>query len=98
VVSRTRVLRHVRVVDSGGHPEVRPLVETELALGLVRKKVLVTLTDRSGMLFRMIIGRKALEGDFRVDVAQKYLQRKWHPRRRPARGTPPGAERESSGE
>lgn len=98
VVARARVLSRIRVVDSGGHPEVRPLVETELALGPVRKKILVTLTDRSGMLFRMIIGRKALEGDFRVDVAQKYLLRKWHPRRHPARGTPPGAERESSGE
>jgi hypothetical protein len=33
------------------------------------------------MLFRMILGRKALEGDFQVDVAGKYLFRKWHPRR-----------------
>lgn len=98
VVARARVLRRIRVVDSGGHPEVRPLVETELVLGPVRKRILVTLTDRSGMLFRMIIGRKALEGDFQVDVARKYLLRKWHPRRRPASGTPPGVEREASGE
>lgn len=76
VTSRVRILRRLRVVDSGGHPEVRPLVETELALGPVRKKILVTLTDRSGMLFRMILGRKALEGDFVVDVARKYLQRR----------------------
>jgi hypothetical protein len=33
------------------------------------------------MLFRMILGRKALEVDFRVDVSAKYLLRKWHPRR-----------------
>lgn len=92
VTARARVLRRIRVVDSGGHPEVRPLVETELVLGPVRKRILVTLTNRSGMLFRMIVGRKALEGDFQVDVARKYLLRKWHPRRRP------GAERESSGE
>jgi hypothetical protein len=75
----------MRVVDSGGHPEVRPVIETEMVLGPVRKKILLTLTNRSGMLFRMILGRKALEGDFRVDVAGKYLLREWHPRR--PRGT-----------
>jgi hypothetical protein len=81
VRTEARVLRRMRMVDSGGHPEVRPVIETELVLGPVRKTILVTLTDRSGMLFRMILGRKALEGDFRVDVAAKYLLRKWHPRR-----------------
>lgn len=75
VTSRVRILRHLRVIDSGGHPELRPLIETELALGPVRKRIRLTLTDRSGMLFRMILGRKALEGDFVVDVARKYLQR-----------------------
>jgi hypothetical protein len=80
VVTRARVLRRIRVVDSGGHPEVRPLIETEMVLGPVRKKILLTLTDRSGMLFRMIVGRKALEGDFRVDVAGKYLLRGVRPR------------------
>jgi hypothetical protein len=60
---------------------VRPVIETEMVLGPVRKKILLTLTNRSGMLFRMILGRKALEGDFRVDVAGKYLLREWHPRR-----------------
>ena len=83
VRSQARVLKRMRVVDSGGHPEVRPVIETELVLGPVRKRILLTLTNRSGMLFRMILGRKALEGDFRVDVAGKYLFRKFHrlPRR-----------------
>jgi hypothetical protein len=83
VRTEARVVRRMRVVDSGGHPEVRPVIATELVLGPVRKTILVTLTDRSGMLFRMILGRKALEGDFRVDVAAKYLLRQWHPRRPP---------------
>jgi hypothetical protein len=76
VQARARVLRRMRVVDSGGHPEVRPVIVTEMVLGPVRKKILVTLTDRSGMLFRMILGRKALEGDFQVDVASKYRFRR----------------------
>lgn len=77
--ARARMLRRVSVTDSGGHREVRPLILTELVLGPVRKRIFLTLTDRSGMLFRMILGRKALEGDFLVDVAEKYLLRQHHP-------------------
>jgi hypothetical protein len=77
--ARALMLRRVTVTDSGGHREVRPLIATELVLGPVRKRIFLTLTDRSGMLFRMILGRKALEGNFLVDVAQKYLLRKFHP-------------------
>jgi hypothetical protein len=81
VTARARVLRQIEVRDSGGHLETRPLIETELVLGPVRKRIFVTLSDRSGMLFRMILGRKAVEGDFLVDPARKYLLRSWHRRR-----------------
>ncbi len=80
VTARVKVLRRIRVTDSGGHREMRPVVETEMVLGPVRKRILLTLTDRSDMLFRMILGRKALEGDFHVDVASKYRLRRWHRR------------------
>jgi hypothetical protein len=73
--ARALMLRRVTVADSGGHREVRPLIATEMVLGPVRKRIFLTLTDRSGMLFRMILGRKAIEGDFLVDVSQKYLLR-----------------------
>lgn len=80
VAARVALLGRLRVKDSGGHPELRPYIETELVLGPVRKRIRLTLTDRSGMLFRMILARKALEGDFLVDTSRKYLLRKWHPR------------------
>ena len=76
VTARVTVLGRVRVTDSGGHHEVRPVIETEILLGPVRKRIRVTLTNRSGMLFRMILGRKALEGDFVVDASRKYLLRR----------------------
>jgi hypothetical protein len=63
----------VTVRNSGGVSEDRPLVETDLRLGPVTKRVLVTITNRAPMRFRMILGRKALEGDFVVDVSRKYL-------------------------
>src|ERR1700743_1815491 len=73
VAARVRILRHVLVTDSGGHREMRPLIGTDMVLGPLRKQIFVPLTDRSDMLFRMILGRKALEGDFYVDPSGKYL-------------------------
>lgn len=68
----TRMLRQVKVTDSGGTSTVRPVIETEMRLGPVTKRILVTLTDRRGRLFRMLLGRKALEDDFVIDVSRKY--------------------------
>jgi hypothetical protein len=66
----------VVVRNSSGTCEERPLVETMLRLGPVTKRVRLTITNRSNMRFRMILGRKALEGDFVVDVGKKYLMRR----------------------
>lgn len=74
VRARVRQLGRIRVTDSGGHSELRPVIETLVVVGPVAKRIRVTLADRSPMLFRMILGRKALEGDFVVDVSKKYLQ------------------------
>jgi hypothetical protein len=67
------VLRMLGVCNSGGLRETRPLVETTLRLGPVTKRIRLTVTSRAGMRFRLILGRKALEGDFIVDVSRKYL-------------------------
>jgi hypothetical protein len=78
--ARVHQIARIPVVDSGGHREIRPLIETTLVLGPVQKRIRLTLTDRSSMLFRMILGRKSLEGSFLVDVGRKYLLGR--PRRR----------------
>ena len=70
------VLRMLQVRNSGGVCEERPLIETTLQLGPVSKRILLTVTRRASMCFRMLLGRKALEGDFVVDVSRKYLHRK----------------------
>lgn len=77
---QTPVVKMVIVRNSGGMPEERPLIEVEIRLGETRKRVPLTVTDRSSMLFRMILGRKVLEGEFVVDVSRKYLL--GHPSRR----------------
>jgi hypothetical protein len=70
------VLRMIVVSNSSGIREQRPLIETTIRLGPVQKWVRLTIANRSGLRFRMILGRKALEGDFVVDVSKKYLQGK----------------------
>jgi hypothetical protein len=72
-VVRVPVLSLVMVRNTGGSLEQRPLVETTLRMGPITKRVQFTLADRGRMRFPMILGRKALEGDFTVDVARKYL-------------------------
>jgi hypothetical protein len=69
------VLRMVTVRNSGGQCEERPLIEADVCLGPVRKRIRLTVTHRPGMLFRLILGRQALAGDFVVDVSNKYLLR-----------------------
>jgi hypothetical protein len=72
-VIETPVLRLARVRNTGGQYEQRPVVETVLRLGPVTRRVCLTVTDRKAMRFRVILGRKALEGDFLVDVSKQYL-------------------------
>jgi len=75
-IVHTPVLRLVTVCNSSGAREERPLVETIIRLGPVTKPVRMTITNRATMRFPMILGRKALEGDFIVDVGAKYLLRR----------------------
>ncbi|MDO8526529.1 MAG: RimK/LysX family protein [Deltaproteobacteria bacterium] len=64
------------VTDSGGHRSRRPVVKTWIVIGKKRKKIEFTVTRRDNMLFRLILGRKALEGNFIVDPSQKYMTSK----------------------
>lgn len=62
------------VRDSGGHEEVRPVIETLIVLGAHTFRAELTLTSRDNMKFRMLLGRKALENRFLVDSEGSYLQ------------------------
>ena len=60
------------VSDSGGHREMRYVIETEIILGEILRTIEVTLTNRDNMKFRMLLGRTAMEG-FQVAPDKSYL-------------------------
>ncbi|HEY2902201.1 MAG TPA: RimK/LysX family protein [Polyangia bacterium] len=53
--------------------ERRPVIETALQLGPLKKRIAVTLTNRGEMLFPMLIGRTALGPGITVDPSRRYL-------------------------
>jgi hypothetical protein len=71
------VLDTVAVKNSGGRREYRPVVEALIRLGPVLKRIRLTVANRSGMRYPMLLGRRALAGDFIVNVTRKYLLKAW---------------------
>jgi len=67
------VVRRARVRSSTGHYSMRCFVRTEVEIGHVRKEIDISLVSREKMLFRMLLGRKALEKDFLVDVTKRHV-------------------------
>jgi hypothetical protein len=61
------------VKDSGGHAEMRYVIETKILLGTLLWPIKISLTSREGMMFRMLLGRTALKDRFIVDPARAYL-------------------------
>jgi hypothetical protein len=62
-----------RVRDSGGHSELRYVVETQLLMNGHTFTAEVTLTDRENMRFRMLLGRGALEKLYLVDSSKSFV-------------------------
>jgi hypothetical protein len=73
VVQCTADLQDMRwVSDSSGHREYRCVITTPIRLGEQEWPVEVTLSNRDTMLFRMLLGRTALKGRFRINPATSY--------------------------
>ena len=63
------------VTDSGGHREDRLVISTTINFGSATVSSDITLTSRENMLFRMLLGRRAMvSAGAIVDVRSSYLQ------------------------
>lgn len=70
--ARVKVIGYKSVRDTGAVLERRPVVRTRLVCGPVDTDIEVTVTDRTGMIFRMILGRQAISGNAVVDPSRGY--------------------------
>ena len=61
------------VTDSGGHAELRYVIETPVRIGVRVFPIEITLTERENMLFRMLLGRHALRKRFLINPARSFV-------------------------
>ncbi len=64
------------VRSSNGQHERRYVIETELVLGTHHFTTELTLTDRSELNFRMLLGKEFLSKTCLIDVGKKFCQDK----------------------
>lgn len=68
-----KVKRKSHVRSSNGHQDLRIIVSTPVRVGPVEKEIEISLSSREDMVYRMLLGRLALEHDFVVDVSHRFL-------------------------
>ena len=61
------------VTDSGGHEEERYVIVTLINIAGQTWPIEITLTERENMLFRMLLGRRALRKRFIVNPARSFI-------------------------
>jgi hypothetical protein len=66
-------LKKGKVKSSTGEKTHRWYVKTTIAIGDFKREIIINLTDRKGMNFRMLLGRTAIGDAFLVDADRSFL-------------------------
>jgi len=72
-VVRVPVVGFKMVKSTDGISVRRPVIEVDIRLGPITKRIQATIADRSRMLVAVLLGRTALAPEFTVDPARKYV-------------------------
>lgn len=67
------VLERKNVKNSGGRSEKRYVIQTNAQIGDLSWPINITLTNRDLMMFRMLLGRTALENHFLINPGSSYV-------------------------
>ncbi len=68
-----KIVDQRKVTDSGGHQEMRYVIETPVSIGNLTWPIEITLTNRDMMRFRMLLGRTAMKGRCIVNPGKSFL-------------------------
>ncbi len=69
---KAKLIATKKIKSSTGHTEVRPIIWTQIKMGEHTFDTPITLTDRSEMGFKMLIGRNTLRPNYIVDCAKSF--------------------------
>ncbi len=67
VICTAGIIDQRHIVDSGGHPELRYIIGTDILVGGRRWPIDLSLTNREQMRFRLLIGRSAISEELIID-------------------------------
>ncbi|MDH5182824.1 MAG: RimK/LysX family protein [Gammaproteobacteria bacterium] len=67
------IVRVTRIKTKDGGVQNRNVVEMEICMSTIKKKIEVNLVDRSHFKYQMLIGRSFLNPDFIVDSSAEFL-------------------------
>lgn len=76
IICEAAIVDYRTVSDSGGHREMRYIINSSIVLGECQWEIEMNLTDRDTMRFRMLLGRTAIADKFVVDPQQSYIMGK----------------------
>lgn len=73
-VCKARLIARRFIMSSNGIREKRYVIRTTIVIGKLSFATDITLTDRSPLRFRMLLGRLALRKNFLIDPAKSHIQ------------------------
>lgn len=76
IVCTADVADRREVISSNGEAELRYVIRTDIRIGTRQWPIEITLTNRTTMAYRMLLGRTALDEEIRVSPSESFCQPK----------------------